>query len=237
MQVKERRQLRDERHRKRMETQLLLKQAQREAEEEVRREEREARKKAAQEEKLIDLQVKLMRSQLRERQEETRQLAVQQRSIIDNEVRKSLGKRRTQEKRNGKEGLGDVLAASPVVQRAEELLDSERRRQCIRSELLKQLEEAKAQEAKVNIKLLHRSFSAWYEMVVLRHAKLGKVVAMREWRAMMRVWAGWRRFVKGRKAKRESKMVTREMQRRERYVVIGECNPSYFESGDFSIVI
>lgn len=210
VQVRERRHLRDEKQQQRTESRLLLKQAQREAEEEVKREEREARGKAKQEEKLIDLQVTLIRSQLREQQKASRELALKQRSAIEKEARQSSGRR--------KWGLKDVLGTSPVVLKAEKIVMSEKRRQRTRSELMKQLEEARAHETKENIKLLHHCFSAWYETVVVRRAKLGKVVAVREWRAMVRAWGGWRRFVKERKTKRERDMTTREMQKIRRYL-------------------
>lgn len=221
-QVKERRQLRDNKQQQHMESKLLLKQAQREAEEEVRREEREARDKASQEEKLINLQVTLIRSQLRERQKSSRQLALQQRSAIEKEIKYGSGRYGSQRKQES-QGFGDVLGDSPVIQKAEELIISERRRQRTRSELLKQLEESKAHETKENIKLLHHSFSAWYETVVLRRAKLGKVVAVREWRVMVRAWTGWRRFVKERRERRERETATREMQRVKRYVFMDKC--------------
>lgn len=203
-----------------MESKLLLKQAQREAEEEVKREERKARDKAAQEEKLINLQVTLMRSQLRESQKTSRQVAMQQRSAIEKEIKHGSTRHGRQRKLERNQGLRDVIGTSPVIQKAEELLVSERKRQRTRSELLKQLEEAKAHETKENIKLLHHSFSAWYETVVLRRARLGKVVAVREWRAMVRVWAGWRRFVKERRERRVREVATKEMQRVQRYAIM-----------------
>lgn len=183
----------------------MLKQAQREAEEEVKREERETRERARQEEKLVDLQVKLIRSQLREQQKTRHQLALEQRSAI---------KKEAQQRR--RRGLEEVLGTSPVVLKAEEIVMSEKKRQHTRSELMKQLEEASAHETKENIKLLHRSFSGWYEAVVVRRAKLGKVVAVREWRMMVRAWGGWRRFVKERRVRRERDEATREMQRMKR---------------------
>lgn len=210
--VRERRHLRDEKQRQRMESKLLLKQAQHEAEEEVKMEEREAKEKAAQEEKLIGLQVTLIRSQLRERQKASRQVALQQRNAIEKEIKRSSGRRG-----QGKQALREVLGTSPAIVKAEEIVVSEKRRQRTRSELIKQLEEAKAHETKENIRLLHRSFSVWYETVVVRRAKLGKVVAVREWRVMVRAWGAWRRVVKERRAKRERDMATREMQRLKRY--------------------
>lgn len=205
--------MRDDKHRQCMESKLLLKQAQREAEEEVKREEREAREKAAREEKLINLQVTLIRSQLKERQKASRQLALQQRSAIEKEARQGSGRR---ERR--KQGLKDIVGTSHVVLKAEELVTSEKKRQRTRSELIKQLEEASTHETKESIKLLRRSFCAWYETMVVRRAKLGKVVAVREWKAMARAWGGWRRFVKERRVRRERDMTTREMQIQLRYL-------------------
>ena len=71
-------------------------------------------------------------------------------------------------------------------------------------------------EVKSDIKLLHHSFSAWYESVVVRRAKVGKAVAVRDWRLVMRVWGGWRRFVTERRERRERERAAREMQRMKR---------------------
>lgn len=182
--VKERRLLRDQTHRERMESRLLLKQAQQEAEAEVKREERAARDKASQDEKLINLQVTLIRSQLRERQKASHQLASKQRKAIERETSHhghSSGKPGQR-----KRGLVEVLEASPAVLKAEEMIASERKRQRTRSELIKQLEASKAHEAKENMKLLHCSFSVWFEVVVVRRARVGKVVAVMEWRLLVR---------------------------------------------------
>lgn len=213
LQVKERRKLRDQRSKQHLESELLLKQAQREAEEVVKKEERLARERAAQEERLFNHQITLVRSQIRERRKFSQQLAMEQREAIERELQQSSlewGKSRR---------VDGVLEASPAIVKAEEIIVSERKRRHTRSELIKKLEEAKAHDTKENIKLLHRCFSTWYESIVEQGAKLGKAVVVREWKLMMRVWGGWRRFVSERKARRERDMATREMQRMKRHVV------------------
>ena len=222
MQVKERRQLRDQRMKRRTESELLLREAQREAEEVVKREEKLARERAAREENLLNQQIKLVRTELRQKQETSRRLAMEQRAKIDKKVRKLKRKSNTE----------IVKDEESVLLKAEEIIESEKKRQRTRSELIRQLEQAKAHEAAEEIKLLHRCFSGWYEAVVEQRAKLGKVEAVREWRVMVRVWGGWRRYVLHCRASRERDRATREMQRLKRYVCILEV---YIDSVKLSL--
>ncbi len=208
MQVKERRQLRDQHIKQRTESKLLLREAQREAEEVVRREEKRAREKTAREEKLLNQQIRLVRSQLREKQEASHHLAVERKAAMEKETKKM--KLRSLKLEAVEEGS--------VLLKAEEIIESEKKRRRTRSELIRQLEQAKAHEAKEGIKLMHRCFSVWYETVVEQRAKLGKAVAVREWKVMVRVWGGWRRYVMLSRASRERDRATREMQRIKRYV-------------------
>ena len=223
MQVKERRRNRDCKQKKRVESELLLKQAQREAEEQVMREERKAKEKAAREEKLMDQQIKLMRSHFRERQEVSRRLGVKQRNAIEREIKKSSSTRQESSSINSarvrrrNKGPMDMLPATSSVLKAEEFVASERKRQHTRSQLIQQLEEAMADETKQNIKLLHHSFSLWYEVVVVRRARMQKVLAVRNWRVMVKVWGAWKRLLVERRASQERDMATKEMQRARRY--------------------
>lgn len=192
----------------RAESELLLREAQREAEEVVRREERLARERAAREEKLLNQQIKLVRTELREKQEASRRLAAEQRTAVNKKVKRL--------KRIS--GIETAKEDESVLIQAEEIIESEKKRQRTRSELVRQLEQASAQEAKDGIKLLHRCFSAWYEAVVEQRAKLGKVVAVREWRVMVKVWGAWRKCVLHARASRERDRATKEMQKLKRCV-------------------
>lgn len=219
--MKERRKSRDHKQKRHVESELLLKQAHKEAEEQVKREERQEREKTAREEKLMDQQVKLIRSHFKERQKVSRRLAVKQRNAIEREIRKtsstrlnsSVGSSRMRH-RTSREV---VLPVSSTVLRAEEFVAGERKRQHTRSRLIQQLEDAKADETKQSIKLLHRSFSLWYEVVLVRRARLKKVLAVREWRVMVKVWGAWKRLLMERRAGRERDKATKEMQRMRRY--------------------
>ena len=207
--MKERRQLRDGHIKRRKESELLLRAAQREAEEVVRREEKVARERTAREEQLLNQQIKIVRSELRERQEASRRHAAEERTAIEKEAK------RRKRKRNMKPDMA-VQDSTTLLKAAEDIIESEKKRQRTRSELNRQLEEAKVKDAKEGIVLLHRSFSVWYETVVQRRAKLGKAVAVREWRLMVRAWGGWKRFIMHCRARRERDSVTREMQRLKR---------------------
>ena len=208
VQVKERRQLRDEQAKRRKESEQLLRAAQREAQEVVKKEEKMARARAAREEQLLNQQIKIVRSELRERQEISRCLAAEERTAMEKEARRAKRRRNVKS-----EVIGVEDNSATLLKAAEDIIESEKKRQRTRSELSRQLEEAKAKEAKEGIVLLHRCFSAWYETVVQRRAKLGKAVAVREWRLMVRAWGGWKRFVMHCRARKERDRVTREMQR------------------------
>ena len=189
----------------------MLKQAQKEAEEVVRREEMLAREKAIMEEKLINQQVMLIRSQLKEQQKASQRIATEQRAAFKRELSYSSTKHK------GRHGRLDcAIEANPLILKAEEIIKSEKRRQQTRSELIRQLEEAEVYEAKEDIKLIHRYFSLWYETVAEQRAKVGKAIAVRDWKLMMRMWGVWKRFVIHRRARRERDEATREMQRLER---------------------
>lgn len=214
MQVKERHRNRDYKQKQRVESELLQKQAQRE---QVRREERQAREKTAREEKLMDQQVKIIRSHFREKQKVSRRLALKQRNAIEREIRNSSPRVHSPRVRRRSRGLEEVLPVNSVVLKAEEFVASERKRQRTRSQLILQLEETMADETKQNIKLVHHSFSLWYEVVLVHRARLKKVLAVREWRVMVRVWGAWKRLLVERKARRERDMATKEMKRTRRY--------------------
>ena len=103
-------------------------------------EERRVRAKAAEEEKLIEQQMRQLRKELRERERLTRQLALEQ-ALVDEE-----------------ELIGPQRDGAGVVREAEEFIQCERRRVATRMELVRQLEEAEIKETKENVKLLHRCF-------------------------------------------------------------------------------
>ena len=212
MQVKERRQLRDQQVKQRLESQLLLREAQREAEEVVRTEERLARERASREEKLLDQQIKLVRRELREKQETSRRLAAEQRA-----KEASVKEASKRKKREPRSSNAEAIEEDSVLLKAEEIVESEKKRQRTRSELLRQLEEAETREARDAVKLTHRCFSAWCEAVMEQRARLRKVVVVREWRTMVGAWGAWRRWVLQSRAKREAERTTREMQRVKRY--------------------
>lgn len=218
--MRERRRLRDHKHHQHMESQLLLRQAQREATVVLQREEREARKKVAVEEKLINQQITLIRGQVREQQRASRHLAVEQRKAIETELKKKNRTRQRDCELFDHGGLSSILASSPTVLIAEEIVKEERKRQQARSELVRQLEEAASRELKEEMKLLRCCFSVWYEGVVERRAKVGKAVAVREWRLMARVWGAWRKWLVQRRNRREQDMATKEMQRNNRCVYL-----------------
>ena len=111
----------------------------------VMEEERRAKARAAEEERLIEQQMKALRREVREREKFTRQLALEQ-SLIAEEP-------------------SVASEDGAAVLEAEKFIKSERRRVATRMELVRQLEEADVKETKENVKLLHQCFQTWWGQV------------------------------------------------------------------------
>jgi len=173
------------------------------------------------EEKLINHQICLIRGQICQQRKATNQLAAAQRKAIEAEIKKkkdrkghNKGKGRVEELEQ--KGVADILLASPAVVMAEKVVEEERKRQLVRSELVRQLEEAETLELKERMRLLRGFFSAWYEEVVTRRTKVRRAKAVRNWKLMARVWGAWRKWVGHRRNRREEAAVARELQRNKR---------------------
>ena len=55
------------------------------------------------------------------------------------------------------------------------------------------------------IQNLQRHFSAWYNLVLERRLQMGKALAMRDWKLMLRAWNAWKAFVRERRMDIENK--------------------------------
>lgn len=199
LQVKRRRELRERRKREEMERRRQQQLAEREARALVMEEERRAKARAAEEDRIIDQQMKTLRKELKERERLSRQLALEH-SLITEEAKAMESSR----------GDGALMAE------AENFLKSERQRVATRMELTQQLEEAEVKETKENVKLVHCCFQGWWGEVVRERGRLAKATAVRDWKLALRVWQAWVSFVRERRQKKEREEVSRWLQREKR---------------------
>ncbi|XP_041817683.1 coiled-coil domain-containing protein 191 [Chelmon rostratus] len=177
--------------------------ARREAERQRQQREREAQRGAREEAKR------------REREEETRkkQEARRQEEMVQQEM---VRLRRQMEERRGLEQL--------VRQRERERVEGQRAARSLQSappfptkqqqqETEQQWKEQKIQP-KVhmrNLKCLQRHFSGWYSVVLDRRLRLGKAMALFDWKRQLRAWRVWRAAVWAEQRQREVARTEQEL--------------------------
>ena len=76
--------------------------------------------------------------------------------------------------------------------------------------------------------ILHKHFSAWYNVVLERRLKMGKARAMSDWKLLLRAWNAWRSYVRGQKLERESRQVEQDVIETHRYFTFELYNPDDF---------
>ncbi|KAJ8034859.1 hypothetical protein HOLleu_21873 [Holothuria leucospilota] len=84
-------------------------------------------------------------------------------------------------------------------------MEDERKLQMKKDELMKKAVELKAQEEAEKLRIKHRHFKAWYQLVLDNRLKMGKARALSDWRCLLRSWNAWRAFHRACQAERESK--------------------------------
>ena len=63
----------------------------------------------------------------------------------------------------------------------------------------------------VCFQILHKHFSAWYNVVLERRLKMGKARATSDWKLLLRAWNAWRSYVRGRTMEKESRQVEQDI--------------------------
>ncbi|XP_068588435.1 coiled-coil domain-containing protein 191 [Cebidichthys violaceus] len=169
--------------------------ARREAERQRQQREREARRDAREEAKR------------REREEETRkrQQACRQDEMVQQEM---VTLRRQMEEKRGLEQL--------VRQRERERVEGQRAARSLQSaplpltnqqpkerERLYKEQKLQTMVLMVNLKCLQRHFSGWFSVVLDRRLRLGKAMALCDWRRQLRAWRAWRSVVWAEQQQRE----------------------------------
>uniref|UniRef100_A0A3B4URV1 Coiled-coil domain containing 191 n=1 Tax=Seriola dumerili TaxID=41447 RepID=A0A3B4URV1_SERDU len=177
--------------------------AQREAERQQQQREKEAWRGARQEAKK------------REREEETRkkQEARRQEEMVQQEM---VRLRRQMEERRGLEQL--------VRQRERERVEEQRAARSLQSaptlpskqhqqDTVRLFKEQKIQTMGhiSNLKCLQRHFSGWYSVVLDRRLRMGKAMALCDWKRQLRAWRAWRTVVWAEQKQREVKRTEEDL--------------------------
>ena len=74
--------------------------------------------------------------------------------------------------------------------------------------------------AQIFLQILHKHFSAWYNVVLERRLKMGKARAMSDWKLLLRAWNAWRSYVRGQKLERESRRAEQDVIDTHRYAQV-----------------
>ncbi|KAL4235902.1 hypothetical protein ACF0H5_004292 [Mactra antiquata] len=181
------------------------------------REKREAELRKKREEKQNHKEVQAMAKRLVLKEEQMKHLQSRREEA---EIRKEMTKIRKQmqeEKRKMDEKKTKERAEKEEIMFAakmkvntdmeSERLDSidEQRKYDERQRILAQrVRELEAREAANNLKIMHRHFSAWYNLVLDRRLKMGKARAMYDWKLMLRGWNAWRSYIRSKRLDREA---------------------------------
>lgn len=204
-QVKENREKREEELRKRREELQNKKEVQAMAKRLVLKEERSKQLQQRREEAEIRKEMNKIRKQMQEEKQQ-------------------MEEKRTRE-RQAKEEI--MLAATIKVamdtEAEEQQMIEEQKKYEERQRLLAQrIRELEAKEAANNLKLLHKHFSAWYNLVLDRRLKMGKARAMYDWKLILRAWNAWRSYVRSRRVERETKQYEKDVIHTQRNQQIAE---------------
>lgn len=80
----------------------------------------------------------------------------------------------------------------------------------------RELQKEALNELQLTMKILHKYFSAWYDLVLQQRLKLGKALAVADWKCKMRAWNAWRSYVCCVKANQEARAIENAMKEKYR---------------------
>ncbi|XP_052253520.1 coiled-coil domain-containing protein 191-like isoform X2 [Dreissena polymorpha] len=179
----------------------------REAELRRQREERQNRKivqSAAQQ--LVRQEERQKELDTRREEMEIRKEMAKIRKDMQEERKKNEEKRaRERESRQETELAARVKVAHDLEAEDGQSIESQRlyeERQRLLAQRVQQLE---TRVAANNLKIQHRFFSAWYNLVLDKRLKMGKARAMYDWKLLLRVWNAWRGYVRSRRLELETR--------------------------------
>ncbi|KAL8605947.1 hypothetical protein ACOMHN_065688 [Nucella lapillus] len=87
----------------------------------------------------------------------------------------------------------------------EEILQKEHETTERRKARLAQKQMEKARQAAENLRILHRHFTAWYDVILYRRLCFSKARALADWRLTLRVWTAWRSYTRSQRVTMETR--------------------------------
>ncbi|XP_013411610.1 coiled-coil domain-containing protein 191-like [Lingula anatina] len=206
-QVKENREKRERELEKQRRERQAKKDAHFQAQQMILREEKEKNMRAKREELELQKEMARIRKQMQEerKKEEERKLREKQQSeLLEQQAREEFERQREEEERRQMEHLKKI---------------DEKRVQ-----LMKRLEEVEKRKAADNLKILHKHFSAWYNVVLEKRIAMGKVKAMADWKCLLRAWNAWKTFVRAKRLEREAQHYEQDLKNYHRKVQQAESH-------------
>ncbi|KAI3354817.1 hypothetical protein L3Q82_004623 [Scortum barcoo] len=169
--------------------------ARREAERERQQREREAQRVAREEAKRREQEEEMRRRQKARRQEEMvqQEMVRLRRQMEERRSLEQLARQRERERVEGQRAARSLQAAPPPLTKQQQQ-DKE------------QLYKEQKIQTKVhlhNLKCLQTHFSRWYSVVLGRRLRLGKAMALCDWKRQLRAWRAWRAVVWAEQRQRE----------------------------------
>ncbi|MEQ2274423.1 hypothetical protein XENORESO_021158 [Xenotaenia resolanae] len=71
-----------------------------------------------------------------------------------------------------------------------------------------------------NLKCLHRHLSGWHSVVLKRRIRMGKAVALCDWRRQLKAWQAWRAVVWAERNQREVARTEEQLRTEKRQVMV-----------------
>ncbi|XP_034717575.1 coiled-coil domain-containing protein 191 [Etheostoma cragini] len=169
--------------------------ARQEAERQRQQREREARRGATEEAKRRERVEDTRKKQQARRQEEMvqQEMVRLRRQMEERRSLEQLVRQRERERVEGQTAARSLQSAPPLPTK-EQQRDTE-----------KLFKEQKIQTMVLmgNLKCLQRHFSKWYSVVLARRLRLGKAMALCDWKRQLRAWRAWRAVVWAEQQQRE----------------------------------
>ncbi|XP_075994292.1 coiled-coil domain-containing protein 191 [Genypterus blacodes] len=183
--------------------QVREKKAQREAERRLLQEEREAQRGAREEAKRREREGDRRSKQDARRQEEMvqQEMVRLRREMKEKRGLERLNRLRDREKEEEQRSTRELQLVPALSTKQQQRITERQQRE----------ERVQTMADMRNLKCLQRHFSGWYSVLLNQRIRLGKAMALCDWRRLLRVWRAWRVLVWEGKKQREVKKTEEEL--------------------------
>ncbi|XP_058494800.1 coiled-coil domain-containing protein 191 [Solea solea] len=165
--------------------------AQRDAERQRQQREREVQRAAREEAKKRERAAETRRKQELSRQEEMvqQEMVRLRRQMEQRRGLKQLVRQREVERKEGQTAASDLSVPTLSTQQKQQQQQQRVTEQFYKEQKIQTVVHMN------NLKFLQRHFSAWYSAVLDRRLRMGKAMALSDWKRQLRAWRGWRTVV------------------------------------------